>query len=65
MPIPVIVLSHASWQREFHGDPHVVGRLVKINSTAYTIIGVAPKTFTRTSLFLQVPDFRAPASMQG
>jgi hypothetical protein len=43
---PVIVLSHASWQHEFHGDPQVVRRLVKINGTAYTIIGVAPKTFT-------------------
>ncbi len=62
---PVIVLSHASWQREFHGDPQVVGRLVKINSTDYTIIGVAPKTFTGTSLLPQVPDFWVPASMQG
>ena len=62
---PVIVLSYASWQREFHGDSQVVGRLVKINGTDYTIIGVAPKTFTGTSLLPQVPDFWAPASMQG
>jgi macrolide transport system ATP-binding/permease protein len=62
---PVIVLSHASWQREFNADPQVVGRLVKINGGDYTIIGVAPRSFTGTSLLPQVPDFWAPASMQG
>jgi predicted permease len=62
---PVIVLSHASWQRDFHGDPQVVGRPLKINGIDYTIIGVAPKTFTGTSLLPQVPDFWAPTSMQG
>jgi macrolide transport system ATP-binding/permease protein len=62
---PVVVLSHAFWQREFHGDPQVVGRLLKINGTGYTIIGVAPKAFTGTSLLPQIPDFWAPASMQG
>ena len=59
------MLSHACWQREFHGDPQVIGRLVKINGTDYTIIGVAPRAFTGTSLLPQVPDFWAPASMQG
>jgi len=62
---PVIVLSHASWQRDFQGDPQVIGKPVKINGTDYTIIGVAPGAFTGTSLLPQVPDFWAPASMQG
>ena len=61
---PVIVLSHAFWQREFRGDPQVAGRLVKINGIAYTIIGVAPSAFTGTALLPQVPDFWVPASMQ-
>lgn len=61
---PVIVLSYAFWQREFHGDPRIVGALVKLNGTPFSVIGVAPQEFTGTQLLPQVPDFWAPASMQ-
>lgn len=61
---PVIVLSHPFWLRAFHGDPQVIGSLIKINGFAYSIIGVAPEEFTGTELLPQVPDFCAPAPMQ-
>ena len=63
-PDPVIVLSHSFWQRAFHGNPQVIGSLMKINGTAYSIAGVAPEEFTGTALLPQVPDFWVPASMQ-
>ena len=61
---PVVVLSHAYWLRQYRGDPQVLGSTVKIGSTAFTIIGVTPRTFTGTSLYPQVPDLWAPVSMQ-
>jgi predicted permease len=61
---PVVVLSHAYWLREYRGDPHVLGSTLKIGTTAFTIIGVTPRTFTGTSLYPQVPDLWAPVSMQ-
>ena len=61
---PVLVLSYSFWQRALQGDPHIIGALIKINGTAFSIIGVAPRTFTGTSLLPRVPDFWAPASMQ-
>ena len=61
---PVIVLSHAAWKRRFLGEPGAVGRVVKLNGTAFTIIGVAPEKFTGTSLAGAVPDFWATVSMQ-
>ncbi|MGC2398800.1 MAG: ABC transporter permease [Acidobacteriaceae bacterium] len=61
---PVIVLSYPYWQRRFHGDMHVLGRLLKLGSTSFTVIGVAPPDFTGTSLNPQVPDLWAPVSMQ-
>ena len=61
---PVIVLSYAYWQREMHRDPHVVGSLLKVNGTEYSIVGVAPQEFTGTALLPRVPDFWVPASMQ-
>jgi hypothetical protein len=38
----VVVLGEGFWRRRFGGDPGVVGRQIRLNSTAYTVIGVAP-----------------------
>jgi len=42
---PVIVLSHATWQRQFGGDPRVIGKQITMQSDggAYTIVGVMPR----------------------
>jgi macrolide transport system ATP-binding/permease protein len=61
---PVMVLSYAYWQRAFHGDPGVLGAMVKLNGRPFSVIGIAPQEFTGTELLPQVPDFWAPASMQ-
>jgi predicted permease len=61
---PVIVLSNAFWERRFHGDREVIGRIVKLNGVAFTIVGVAAKEFSGTAVIPQVPDFWAPVSMQ-
>lgn len=60
----VAVLSHAFWDRKFHGDPQVIGRILEINGIATTIIGVTPASFTGTSLNPQVPDVWVPIAMQ-
>jgi putative ABC transport system permease protein len=41
----VAVLSHEMWQRQFAGDPKVVGRVVQINDRPVEIIGVMPAGF--------------------
>ena len=61
---PVIVLSDAYWQGHFNRDRGVVGRVVTLNETPFTVIGVAPEEFTGTSVGLQVPDFWALISAQ-
>jgi macrolide transport system ATP-binding/permease protein len=61
---PVVVLSYSFWQRAFHADPQTARSVIRINGTAYSIIGVAPEEFTGTALLPQVPDFWVPASMQ-
>jgi macrolide transport system ATP-binding/permease protein len=61
---PVVVLSHAYWQRQYRGDPQVLGSVVRIGSSAFTIVGITPPEFTGTSLNPVVPDLWAPVSMQ-
>ncbi len=41
----VAILSHEIWQRDFGGDPKIVGQNVRINGRAATIIGVMPPNF--------------------
>src|SRR6266704_3681676 len=41
----VTILSHEIWQRDFNGDPNIVGQSVRINGKAATIIGVMPPNF--------------------
>ena len=59
-----VVLSYPFWQRRYHGDMHVLGKALKLGSTSFTVIGVAPPEFTGTGLNPQVPDLWAPVSMQ-
>ena len=55
------VLSHRAWQNHFGADPSVVGRIVRLNTTAYTVIGVAPASFVFTDDLLS-PDVYAPVT---
>jgi predicted permease len=47
---PVAVLSYACWQRDFGGDPALVGGTISLNRRDFTVIGVAPKDFTGTDI---------------
>jgi putative ABC transport system permease protein len=41
----VLVLSYATWQNHFGGDPGVVGRTVQFAEVPYQVIGVMPRGF--------------------
>jgi predicted permease len=56
---PYIVLSDAIWRSRFHADPRVVGTTVDLNRHPFTVVGVAPRNFNGTELFLW-PDFWMP-----
>ena len=43
---PVAVISDTFWQREFGGDPAVIGRTIRTAESALTVIGVLPPGFT-------------------
>ena len=42
---PVVVLSHAFWQRRFGGSSEVLGRALLFNGTPLTVVGIAPPRF--------------------
>jgi predicted permease len=60
---PVLVLSHECWRSRFGADPQIVGRIVKINGSPFTIVGVMPAGFRGTERLL-TPDLWVPMMME-
>jgi len=58
----VVVLDHGFWKREFAADPLIIGRRLKLGGTDFTIIGVAPESFTGLDSFVH-PVFYVPMMM--
>jgi putative ABC transport system permease protein len=40
-----VLISHAFWQRRFHGDPGAINRKLRVGSFSLTIVGVMPESF--------------------
>ncbi|HEV2991168.1 MAG TPA: ABC transporter permease [Candidatus Angelobacter sp.] len=60
---PLVVLSYAFWQKNYAGDPKVIGSTVEVNGRNFVLAGVTPEGFFGTELFLR-PDVFFPISMQ-
>jgi putative ABC transport system permease protein len=60
---PLAVVSYASWRERFHGDTTVIGRVVRINGSPFTIVGVAAKGFRGMRMFGFWPEIWAPLGM--
>ena len=58
---PSVLISENYWQRRFAGDPAVLGKSVRLNGAAFTIVGITPANFTGTSI--AVPNFWLPLSL--
>lgn len=46
-----VILSYSFWQRRFTGDPAVIGRVLVLNNSPTTVIGVLPRSFDFASVF--------------
>jgi predicted permease len=59
----VAVLSYALWANKFGANPNVIGQIITLNATPYTVIGVAPHGFKGTFTFLNAEEVWIPVSM--
>ena len=41
----VVILAYACWIRRFGGDPHILGRSIRLDDKSVSIIGVLPRDF--------------------
>jgi len=62
--VPVVVISHGYWQRQFGGDPEVVGRSLKLGGSEHEVVGVLPADFRfAESLESADPRFARPVEV--
>jgi putative ABC transport system permease protein len=59
---PVVVLSYSAWQREFGGDPAIVGKTISLNRHDFGVVGVAKQGFTGPDIGAG-PDMWVPMMM--
>ncbi len=60
---PVAVITEAFWKRRFGGDPATLGRVVTMNGTPVTIVGVQSTQFTIQQLGATARDVTIPLAV--
>jgi macrolide transport system ATP-binding/permease protein len=55
-----VVMSYATWQHQYAGDPAIVGSTFWVNTKAVTVVGIAPEGFYGDRLSSTPPDFYLP-----
>ena len=59
---PVAMVSYDFWKQNFAADRSVIGRSLHLNGIVFTIVGVAPASFTGLDRFL-LPSIYVPLGM--
>jgi len=59
----LVVLSYSLWVNKFGSDPSVVNKVVTLNATSYSVIGVAPRGFKGAFTFGNAEQVWLPVSM--
>jgi predicted permease len=59
---PTAMMSENYWQKRFGGDPAVLGKTVRLNGIAVTIVGITPHNFVGTNV--EAPDFWLPLDLE-
>ena len=60
---PVAVLSYDVWRTRFGADGGILGKAVRINGTAFTVVGIAPEGFHGVLLGLEPNGVWIPSAM--
>jgi predicted permease len=62
---PVVVISHALWQRRFGSAPDAVGRVITVNTIPVSIAGIAARGFRGTMGVGDEPQVIVPLALRG
>jgi predicted permease len=60
---PVVIVSHRLWHSKLAANPEIVGQTLRLNSRAFTVVGVAAAEMPQTELVFPA-DVWVPTMMQ-
>jgi putative ABC transport system permease protein len=61
----VVVMGYGLWQRRYGGDASIVGRSIRINAEAFTVVGIMPPGFEFPNSGLSGSEMWAPLRFDG
>jgi macrolide transport system ATP-binding/permease protein len=61
---PALVLSYQAWQREFNGEPGIIGSTLYLEQHAFTVAGIAPPDFYGDRIAPFPPDMWMPLASE-
>jgi macrolide transport system ATP-binding/permease protein len=61
---PALVLSYQAWQREFNGEPGIIGSTLYLEQHAFTVAGIAPLDFYGDRIAPFPPDMWMPLASE-
>ena len=47
---PTVLISENYWQKRFAGDPALLGKTIRLNGVAFTVVGITPHDFVGTGI---------------
>jgi predicted permease len=59
---PTVLISENYWQKRFAGDANLMGKTIRLNGVAFSVVGITPHNFVGTNI--EVPDFWLPLSAE-
>ncbi len=60
----VAVMGYHTWQKEYAGDPSIIGSTINVNGLPVTLIGIAPEEFFGDRLSAYPPALWIPLSQE-
>jgi predicted permease len=61
---PAVVMSYATWQADFGGNPDLVGKTITLQAHPVTVVGIAPAGFYGDRISTTPPGFYIPLNME-
>jgi predicted permease len=57
---PEIILTNALWREQFHSDPDILGKTVRLENRGLTVVGVLPANFAFPRILPHDPEYLVP-----
>jgi predicted permease len=57
---PEIILTNALWREQFHSDPDILGKTVRLENRGLTVVGVLPANFVFPRILPHDPEYLVP-----